>query len=187
MTQPAKQAALAAVTRMYASLNDSDKWHKDFGTVKAALNSEQATAGDGWIKITSMDDLPKKQTTSYEQYDCHVFHKGVVKHLVWNCEHEVWDDHSGDDYYCDPLEPTHYMMFPEEPLTAEQATAGDEVMPHILDTLKEMADQMTVDEMFENDCESADFEYAYNMLVMKAREVYFALTPQSDAGEVDHD
>lgn len=71
-----------------------------------------------WIKITSLDDLPKKQTNSYEQYDCLVFYKGEIKHLVWNCEHLVWDDADGDDYFCDALSPTHYMLFPDYPKKA---------------------------------------------------------------------
>jgi hypothetical protein len=68
-----------------------------------------------WVAIKSLDDLPKKQTNRYEQYDCLVYHKGEVKHLVWNCEHVCWDERTGDDFYCDPLEPTHYMLFPEHP------------------------------------------------------------------------
>ncbi len=69
-----------------------------------------------WIKITSGADMPQKDRPGwYEQYDCLVFHKGEIKHLVWNCEHLCWDDSSGDDFYCDPLEPSHYMLFPESP------------------------------------------------------------------------
>lgn len=66
-----------------------------------------------WIIVNSLDDLPKKQTNSYEQYDCLVSRKGEVLHLVWNCEHTCWDQSDGDDYYCDPLDVDGYMLFPE--------------------------------------------------------------------------
>lgn len=81
---------------------------------KLALKAKLA-AQSPWIKITSMDDLPKKKTNSYEQVECLVRHKGETKHLVWNCEHHVWDDAHGDDFYCDALEPSHYMPFPDSP------------------------------------------------------------------------
>lgn len=70
-----------------------------------------------WIKIASEADLPKKPgVRPYEQIDCLVLHKDAVKLLVWNCEHRVWDDDSGDDYFCDALEPTHYCVieWPDE-------------------------------------------------------------------------
>ena len=66
-----------------------------------------------WTEVNSLDDLPKKVTKSYEQYDCLVSRKGEVMHLVWNCEHGVWDDRSGDDYFCGPLDVDAYMLFPD--------------------------------------------------------------------------
>lgn len=64
-----------------------------------------------WIKITSADDLPKKPgERDYEQIECLIMHKGAVKLRVWNCEHLVWDDEDGDDFYCAPLEPSHYAV-----------------------------------------------------------------------------
>ena len=63
--------------------------------------------------VKSLDDLPKKQTNRYEQYDCLVSRKGEVMHLVWNCEHQVWDERTGDDYFCDPLDVDGYMIFPD--------------------------------------------------------------------------
>lgn len=71
-----------------------------------------------WVKITSEADLPKKPgERSYEQIDCLIWHKGEPKFSVWNCEHRVWDDvHRvwddvhGDDYFYDPLEPSHYAV-----------------------------------------------------------------------------
>jgi len=66
-----------------------------------------------WIVVNSLDDLPKKQTKSYELYDCLVSIKGRVRHLVWNCEHICWDQGDGDDYCCDPLDVDGYIIFPD--------------------------------------------------------------------------
>lgn len=64
-----------------------------------------------WVKINSGRDLPKKPgLASYEQIDCIVVINNDLKHLVWNCEHEVWDDSDGDDFYCDAITPSHYMI-----------------------------------------------------------------------------
>lgn len=72
-----------------------------------------------WIKTA--DRLPEKPgLSSYEQIDCLIFHNGEIKHRVWNCEHLVWDDSDGDDFYCRPKDPTHWMPFPEEPLTNDK-------------------------------------------------------------------
>jgi len=65
---------------------------------------------DGWIKITRIEDMPQKKTKSYEQYDCMVWWKGEAHHLVWNCEHLVWDDRTGDDFECEWNAPTHYKL-----------------------------------------------------------------------------
>ncbi len=70
-----------------------------------------------WQRIKALSDLPMKPCRkAYEQIDCLIWHKGEAKFSVWNCEHAVWDDAEGDDYFCDPLEPTHYMIIepPEE-------------------------------------------------------------------------
>ncbi len=80
---------------------------------------------DGWI--ATADRLPEKPgKKDYEQIDCFVFLKGQIKRLVWNCEHQVWDDSSGDDYYCDALEPTHWMedkSWPSVPITPSEPAA----------------------------------------------------------------
>lgn len=80
-----------------------------------------------WIKIESLTDLPKKPgLRSYEQIDCIIMHKGEMKFRVWNCEHGVWDDSEGDDFYCGPLEPTHYfvLMPPAEEQEKQTEKAG---------------------------------------------------------------
>lgn len=69
-----------------------------------------------WIKIISAEDLPKKPgLKSYEYVDCLIFHKGEIKKRPWNCEHMCWDDDEYDDFYCNPLEPSHYMPLPTPP------------------------------------------------------------------------
>lgn len=64
-----------------------------------------------WVRIKSEADLPEKPgERDYEQIDCLIWHNGEPKFRVWNCEHRVWDDADGDDFFCDPLEPTHYAI-----------------------------------------------------------------------------
>ncbi len=74
-----------------------------------------------WKPIENEADLPKRKGDgSYEQQDCLVVYKGQVNHLVWNCEHEVWDDMHGDDYFCDSLEPTYWMPLPTPPVETKE-------------------------------------------------------------------
>lgn len=66
--------------------------------------------------ITTKDKPPlRKGKGEYEQQDCLVFHNGEIKHLVWNCEHECWDDSTGDDFYCHPKDVDYWMPFPPSP------------------------------------------------------------------------
>lgn len=83
----------------------------DAWNARAALPKET-----GWVRIKTMDDLPKKPGKSgYEQIDCLIFHKGSIKQRVRNCEHMVWDNESGDDFYCKALEPSYYLIIPQPP------------------------------------------------------------------------
>ena len=50
---------------------------------------------------------------AYEQVPCLVRIDGHIEILVWNCEHECWDDRDGDDYYCDPLTVDCYIPISE--------------------------------------------------------------------------
>lgn len=69
-----------------------------------------------WIKISTLDDLPKKPgLRTYEQIDCLIVYEGRVLRRMWNCEHRVWDDQDGDDFFCDPLAATYYMPIPALP------------------------------------------------------------------------
>ena len=64
-----------------------------------------------WIKINSVADLPVKPgLQDYEHIECLIYHNGDVKLRLWNCEHLVWDDEHGDDFYCLPTEPKAYMI-----------------------------------------------------------------------------
>lgn len=78
-----------------------------------------------WIKINSAEDLPKKPGLApYEQIDCLIWINDGPQFSVWNCEHGVWDDASGDDWMADPLTPSHYCIidYPDdEPDVAEGA------------------------------------------------------------------
>jgi hypothetical protein len=74
------------------------------------LTPEAATALE-WIRITSEEDLPKKPGLEpYEYVDCLIFHEGKVKKRPWNCEHRCFDDEDYDDFFCNPLAPTHYAI-----------------------------------------------------------------------------
>ena len=93
------------------SLSKSVHGRSDAATATTATT--QIEAGTRWIKIISLDDLPKKPgLRSYEQIDCLIVYRGEVLRRVWNCEHFVWDGEDGDDFFCGPLEPTHYMAIP---------------------------------------------------------------------------
>lgn len=71
-----------------------------------------------WIKTNK--ELPKgNENLNYEQIDCLVVLNGRIQHLVWNCAHQCWDDADGDDYACDALKPTHWMLFPGLPAEDE--------------------------------------------------------------------
>ena len=73
-------------------------------------------AAEGWIKITCANDLPKKPGKErYEYVECLIFHKGEIKMRPWNCEHLCWDDEEHDDFFCDAMEPSHYMKLPAPP------------------------------------------------------------------------
>lgn len=65
-------------------------------------------------KSTEIDGLPPKPgVKNYEQIPCLVIRNGDYQILVWNCEHNCWDDESGDDYECDPLDVDHYIPLSE--------------------------------------------------------------------------
>jgi hypothetical protein len=67
-----------------------------------------------WTKTT--DKLPERdKNQKYSQVPCLVWYKGEVKILVFNHEHMVWDDESGDDYECSIEDVSHWMPFPERP------------------------------------------------------------------------
>lgn len=61
------------------------------------------------------EGLPEKSgKLNYEQIPCLVISKDVgITMLVWNCEHECWDDESGDDYECDALSVSYYLPLSE--------------------------------------------------------------------------
>jgi len=72
----------------------------------------------GWIPCK--ERLPERQeNTRYSQVPCLVFKNNQVFMLVFNHEHECWDDESGDDYYCDIYDVSHWMPLPEPPKKGE--------------------------------------------------------------------
>lgn len=84
----------------------------DLDTIARVLRE----AAEGWIKITCANDLPKKPGKErYEYVECLIFHNGEIKMRPWNCEHLCWDDEEHDDFFCDAMEPSHYMKLPAPP------------------------------------------------------------------------
>lgn len=66
--------------------------------------------------ISTKERLPEKPgIKDYEQVLCLIYWKGEISLVWWNCEHLCWDDSSGDDYLCDPKDPTHWMPLPAPP------------------------------------------------------------------------
>ncbi len=69
---------------------------------------------NNWISTT--ERLPEKPgKRNYEHVACLVTRGYGTEILMWNCEHECWDDASGDDYECDPLTVTHWQPLPQPP------------------------------------------------------------------------
>lgn len=59
------------------------------------------------------DGLPeRKPNTTYSQVPCIVIRDGHPEMLVFNHEHECWDDATGDDFDCKPDEVEAWMPIP---------------------------------------------------------------------------
>lgn len=67
-----------------------------------------------WVETS--DRLPENpDTTRYSCVECYVVVDGEIRRALWNCQHEVWDDMSGDDFLFEPQEPSHWMKTPDTP------------------------------------------------------------------------
>ncbi|MDD5006590.1 MAG: DUF551 domain-containing protein [Candidatus Omnitrophica bacterium] len=76
-----------------------------------------------WIKTNErLPDRDPKQR--YSQVPCLVYYRREVAILVFNHEHMVWDDQSGDDYECDIGAVSHWMPLPSPP-TADIAEGAN--------------------------------------------------------------
>lgn len=57
----------------------------------------------------------------YSQVACLVYRQysksSQIEILVFNHEHECWDDSTGDDYECEIGRVSHWMPLPESPIT----------------------------------------------------------------------
>lgn len=105
-----------AFSRSYSGLVDPFG-DREYGYI-AGAESEHLRQRE-WIK--TIDRLPTKPgKSSYEHVDCLIFYRGQILQRPWNCEHLCWDDEDYDDYFCDPLAPTHWRELPEPPLLDEQ-------------------------------------------------------------------
>lgn len=100
--------------------------HEVTGTGFAAMFSEDKSAevvaemlaadkpASPWIRTADrLPELPAGSNASHVWVLA--FHKGEQKILPYNPHHKCWDDESGDDYMCDPLEVSHWMPKQDDP------------------------------------------------------------------------
>lgn len=67
-----------------------------------------------WIRTS--DRLPQKEEGSRSDHTwCLVYYRNDVRILAYNHHYQVWDDESADDYECDPLGVSHWMLLPAPP------------------------------------------------------------------------
>ena len=85
-----------------------------------------------WIR-TDMRLPEREPNKRYSQVPCLVWYCGEVTVLVFNHEHMVWDDDSGDDYKCDIGAVSHWMPLPNPP-TAENVEGAN--LQHTTGTLQ---------------------------------------------------
>lgn len=84
------------------------------------------TDGLGWISTQDKLHPDKPGLKPYEQVPCLVVYKREVFIRLWNCEHFVWDDEDGDDYFCSAEEITHWMLLPGLPPNAKLTGRDDD-------------------------------------------------------------
>lgn len=93
---------------------------------------------EGWI--ATADRLPQKPGVEhYEHVWCLIYYHGEILLRPWNCEHLVWDDAEGDDFYCDPLAPTHWRPLPPPPGIPDSNQAESSPHPEYLRGIEEAA------------------------------------------------
>lgn len=68
-----------------------------------------------WIPTTEKLHPEKPGKRPYEQVPCLIMKNGRILLRQWNCEHLVWDDEDGDDFFCEAKEVTHWMLLPHLP------------------------------------------------------------------------
>jgi hypothetical protein len=74
--------------------------------------------GLGWISTKDKLHPDKPGLKPYEQVACLVVYKCEVFIRLWNCEHLVWDDEDGDDYFCSAEDVSYWMLLPDLPPNA---------------------------------------------------------------------
>jgi hypothetical protein len=87
------------------SLKENLSLHSDLITLQEELSALKEKIR--WIPID--ERLPEReQGVRYSQVKCLVIHNDEIKILVFNHEHGVWDDESGDDFYCYIQDVSHW-------------------------------------------------------------------------------
>lgn len=65
------------------------------------MDAHPEERGGGMNLWTTDKNKLKKTEKGFQQIQCLVMRKGLIKLLFWNCDHECWDNSEGDDYECD--------------------------------------------------------------------------------------
>ncbi len=100
--------------------------HEVSGTGFAALYSEDKSAevvaemigeqkpASPWVRTSDRLPEPSEGSNSSHVWVL-AFHNGEQKILPYNPHHKCWDDETGDDYLCDPLEVSHWAPMIADP------------------------------------------------------------------------
>jgi hypothetical protein len=79
-----------------------------------------------WHRTIDKMHPEKPGKCRYEQILCFCLLKKnrSIKVLQWNCEHLVWDDESGDDFFCEASQVIAWALFPGFPIDKIESAAS---------------------------------------------------------------
>ena len=71
-----------------------------------------------WISTNDKLHPDKPCAQRYEQILCLIVRDREILLRCWSCEHLVWNDEDGDDFYCKAEDVTYWMPVPPVPSNA---------------------------------------------------------------------
>lgn len=97
-----------------------DAWPGGLEEIESATKrvQESQAVPSGWISVDERLHPEAPGLKRYEQIPCLIIKGREVLIRVWNCQHLVWDDEDGDDFYCAARDITHWMPLPAPPIEA---------------------------------------------------------------------